>query len=298
MTEAPLPPHERTRALRPGAWLCLPVGVLLVANGWHGIFILLGLILCAAGVGLFLGRTFALHAALWAGRACLLLLVPFQIGPDLRLHVWDAPPAYLQFWLRTDALPVVLILGAMILLEVTRHRLRQTLSPWWSTAALAAGALATVGWRILPAMHARRQVDPAAWQQAQRIIRTVEEDPMLFRRHEWWDESPWNEFEHTPAWQRPVMRWSCFALWGPGASVGDQGIGPWFRHPKAGQPPGIVDYPFRDGSRWRGVEVTHYFTNGSGERMQLTLELRISHSPPDPNAPPPKGSMPELYPES
>jgi hypothetical protein len=298
MTEDPLATHERIRALRPAAWLCEPVGILLLANGWYWHFSLAGLILCAAGVGMFLGKTFALHAALWSGRACLLLLVPFQMVTSLRLHVWDSPPAWLQIWLRTEALPVVLLLGAMILLEVTRHRLRQPLSPWWSSAAMAVGVLATGGWRILPAMHARRHVDPVAWEQAWQIIRAVEEEPLLFRRPEWWNDAPWNELRKTPAWQRPVMRCSCFSLRGSGQGIGDWGIGPWFGHPKARQAPGVVDYRFRDGSRWRGTEVSRYLTTRSGERMQLKMELRISHSPPDPNAAPPKGPAPDLYPES
>ena len=80
-------------------------------------------------------------------------------------------------------------------------------------------------------------------------------------------------------------------------SMGDWGIGPWFRHPRSGQPKGIVDYHFRDGSRWRGVEVAEIITLPSGERIRLVMEMRISHSPP--TGPPDNSglSMPGLFPE-
>lgn len=93
------------------------------------------------------------------------------------------------------------------------------------------------------------------------------------------------------------MRCNAYSLQWSGMSMGDWGIGPWFRHPRSGQPTGIVDYHFRDGSRWRGVEVTEMLTLRTGERVRVVMEMRISHSAP--TGPPDNSglSMPGLFPE-
>lgn len=282
--------------MRPASWLCLAAGVLITASARPWAWSILGIALCAASIGLFLGSQAALQSALLLGRAFVLLILPLILWPWLQLHIWQSPAWLLLDVLRREVMPALAVPAVLVLLEVTRWRLRLPLRATWHATALATAALILLG-RGIPAFVARTHTDPAAAELAKHLVAAAAVDPSVFRRDEWWQEPPWNALTTTPAWQRPVMKCDFFGNHGGGFDLGSTGINPWFRHPLAGQPPGLVDYHFRDGSRWRGVTVTRYVTHRTGTRYRMIMELRVAHSPPTGPTARTACSRPELFPE-
>ena len=281
-------------------WLAiffLIVGVLLVWNQWPWFYTTPEIGLCVLSLGLFWGSKIALQAALLFCRVYLLLWLPIQFWPFIQVHIWEYHLQSLDAFFRYDLMPAVAMLVAYIFSEIIRKRLHLPLCIRWNVSIIMLACAVALG-RQAPALWAQWHVDPAAQAAAIRFENSIADDIMQFTRDDWWENQPWNEFEDTAPWQRPVMM--CHGVgysdldW---FSIGPKGIGPWIRHPRAGQPPRILDYQFRDGSRWRGVEVTHYFTTKSGERVGLTYEFRISSSPPTHEANTKGESYPQRYPE-
>lgn len=286
----------RVRALRPLAYLALLVGLLVWWESWSGVEKGAGIAMALAAIVMFRGKTWTLQVMLACGRVYLLVFVPLLWWPWLELRIWHAPAPLLMSWVRFEVLSSILIAGVLVWAEVTRWAMQLPFRQTWTVGLLVVSAGFFVAER-LPAYRARARIDPAAWEQARRLVEGFHSDPGFIFRSGWWDDAPWNSMWATPAWKRSVMRCESLSSEGISISMGDRGIGPWFRHPRSGQPKGIVDYHFRDGSRWRGVEVEEIITLPSGERVRLTSEMRISHSPPTGPADNRGLSMPALYPE-